>query len=140
MRVTLSKLIASPRFFLLVAWVLTISWLSLTPAPPAPEVPLFGYDKLFHAAAYASLTLLAGWTFSGIISLSGRLWLLIASSAIVIGGLLEIAQAWFTVTRKAEAADFIANCVGAGIALLAARIATIRRRTRQARVKAQEKR
>lgn len=140
MRVTLSKLITCPRFFLLAAWVMTISWLSLTPAPPVPDVPMFGYDKLYHAAAYASLTLLAGWTFSGIISLTGRFWLLIASWAIVIGGLLEIAQAWFTVTREAEAADFIANCVGAGIALLAVRIATIQRKTRRDRVKAQEKR
>jgi len=138
--VTLSKLIASPRFFLLAAWVMTIIWLSLDPAPPAPDVPLFGYDKLFHAAAYASLTLLAGWAFSGITSLTGRFWLLIASSAVVIGGLLEIAQALFTVTREAEAADFIANCFGAGIALLAARIANIQRKTRQVRIKAQEKR
>lgn len=136
---TLSKLIASPRFFLLAAWVMTISWLSLDPAPPAPDVPLFGYDKLFHAAAYATLTLLAGWAFSGITSLTGRFWLLIASLAIVIGGLLEIAQALFTVTREAEVADFIANCFGAGIALLAARIANIQRKTRQVRIKAQEK-
>jgi len=139
-RVTLSKLISSPRLFLLAAWVMTISWLSLAPEPPAPDVPLFGYDKLFHAAAYASLTLLAGWTISGITCMTGRLWLLIASLAVVIGGLLEMAQALFTVTRTAELADFIANCFGAGIALLAARIAKTQRKTRQVPVKTQENR
>lgn len=110
------------RFAVLAVWGLTIVWLSLTAAPPAPNVGLLGYDKLLHAAAYFTLTMLAGWAFSGITTLTRRLWLMLAVSAMLVGGVMEGAQALFTSTRSAELFDMAANGVGAAAALLLARI------------------
>lgn len=110
------------RFIVLAVWGLTIGWLSLTAQPPAPNVEMLGYDKLLHASAYFTLTMLAGWAFSGITTLTSRLWLMLAVSAMLIGGVMEGAQALFTSTRTAEMYDMAANGFGAGAALLLARL------------------
>lgn len=110
----------NPRLFLLAFWIVIIVWLSLIPKPPKTDISFFGFDKLLHAAAYCALTLLAGWSISASISLSRRSWLVIALSAALFGGLMEIAQAAFTVTRQAEFGDLLANTFGASVALFVA--------------------
>jgi VanZ family protein len=112
---------------------MAIIWLSLSAAPPTPNMPLLGWDKFLHAAAYGTLTMLAGWAFSAVAALSGRSWLLIAVCSVVISGMMEIAQAAFTATRKAEWGDLIANCVGVAAVLLVARIARTFEKSRQDR-------
>lgn len=127
MRVSFLKTGIFSRFIVLMVWVLVIVWLSLTPKPPNPHMVLFGYDKFFHAMAYGTLTLLAGWAFSGVVMLSSRSWFMIAASAVLISGLVEVAQALLTTTRSAEVADLVANGIGATAALLLVRIAKISR-------------
>lgn len=120
---TITKLTASSRFFLLASWLLAIIWLSLSPSPPTPDMPFLGWDKFLHAAAYGTLTMLAGWALSAVTTLSGRTWMVIAVSSVVISGMMEIAQAAFTATRKAEWGDLAANCIGVAAVLLLACIA-----------------
>lgn len=131
MRVRSLKTALGPRFFLLAAWVLAIAWLSLVSKPPTPDTTLFGFDKFLHATAYGTLTLLAGWAFSGIAALSSRSWILIAVSAVAMSALMEAGQALFTTTRTAEVADLVANVIGAAAAVLLARIAKLARSSRQ---------
>ncbi len=106
------------RRIVLLAWVLTILWLSLDPAPPVPEPKILGWDKLLHAFAYGNLTLFGGWALSGSSPLSKAKWGTVACAAIALGGLVELLQKNFTDTRMAEFSDFLANAFGAGIVLL----------------------
>jgi len=108
-----------PRFVLLVAWVLLVLWLALTPSPPRVS-GVFGWDKLQHAAAFAVVTLLAGWSFAplGTRPLPGwfRGWLF----AVFWGALIEVLQGTLTRTRTADWRDFLADLLGAGAVYLAA--------------------
>lgn len=38
--------------------------------------------------------------------------------AVILGGIVELLQLYYTTTRSAEWADFFANCLGSGTALL----------------------
>jgi len=106
------------RRIVLLAWILTILWLSLDPAPPVPEPKILGWDKLLHAFDYGSLTLFGGWALSESSPISKAKWGTVACAAIVLGGLVELLQKTFTDTRIAELADFLANAFGAAIVLL----------------------
>lgn len=122
------------RLVLLTTWILMIAWLSLSPKPPKPELTFLGIDKLLHAAAYCTLTLLAGWSLSAAIPLGRRAWLLIAVSSFLFGGAMEIAQAIFTTTRQAELGDLLANACGVSVGLFAAWTArTLNRATNKSR-------
>ena len=101
------------RWLPFVAYVMLISWLSLTPAPPEIEGDFFGWDKVQHAGAYTVFTLLAGWAF-GTFSLDlKRRWLLAVVAAVAFGGVMEIVQGLFTRTRTAEWGDLLADLIGA---------------------------
>lgn len=106
------------RRIVLLAWVLTILWMSLDPAPPVPEPKILGWDKLLHAFAYGNLTLFGGWAIAGSSSLTKTKWGLVACAAIFLGGIVELLQKAFTDTRIAEFGDFLANAFGAIIVLL----------------------
>ncbi len=106
------------RRIVLFAWVLTILWLSLDPAPPVPEPNILGWDKFLHAVAYGNLTLIGGWSLAGSASLTNSKWGAVACAAIFLGGIVELLQKALTDTRMAEFGDFLANAVGAGIVLL----------------------
>jgi glycopeptide antibiotics resistance protein len=93
--------------------MVTIAWLSLTPAPPDMG-GLLGWDKLQHAVAYALLTFLTGKVFSAICSSPLRAWGGALLFAITVGLGLEIAQELFTVGRSGgDPADLLANSLGA---------------------------
>ena len=95
------------------AYVIFVSWLSLTPAPPQIESDFFGWDKVQHAGAYGVFTLLAGWAF-GVCSLDlKRRWRLAVVAAVTFGGAMEIVQGLFTRTRTAEWGDLLADLIGA---------------------------
>jgi VanZ family protein len=104
------------RWLPFVAYVILICWLSLTPSPPVIEDDFFGWDKAQHAGAYGVFTLLAGWVF-GVFPLDlKRRWRLAVITAVIFGGLMEIAQGMFTATRIAEWGDLLADLVGAACA------------------------
>jgi hypothetical protein len=106
------------RRIVLLAWVLTILWLSLDPAPPVPEPNILGWDKFLHAVAYGNLTIIGGWSLAGSASLTNFKWCVVACAAIFLGGLVELLQKALTDTRMAEFGDFLANAAGVGIVLL----------------------
>ncbi len=106
------------RYSALTGWLIIIIWLSLVPSPPVPETKIFGLDKLFHAAAYGCLTFIGGWALAGFSPIKRGRWAMVASGAIVIGGVMEFLQKTFTETRTAEIWDFLANGFGAGSVLL----------------------
>lgn len=110
------------RWLPFATWGGIIIWLSLTPAPPTIDNPLFGWDKLQHALAYAPLTLLAFRAFGTITVHTQRRWWKAVAVTLILGGFLEIAQGLFTRTRTAEFGDLLADLIGAGIAYLAVRI------------------
>lgn len=105
-----------PSWVLFIAYVIAISWLSLTPAPPEIEGDFFGWDKLQHAAAYGVFTLLAGWAFGTFPLDLKRRWRMAVVAAVTFGGLLEIAQGVFTTKRTAEWGDLQADLVGTACA------------------------
>lgn len=110
------------RWLLFISWALLMTWLSLIPSPPQIELTFFGWDKFGHAAAYGVFTMLAAWAFTYFPRAAQRRWTIAIVTAVLFGGLLEIAQGLFTKTRRAEWGDLLADLVGAGCAYLAIRI------------------
>ena len=87
-----------------------VLWLALTPSPP-PQASL-GWDKLNHAAAFATLAAVAFLGFA-------RTWARIAAALLAFGALIEVLQS-FTATRSAEWGDLLADGVGIALGLLLA--------------------
>ncbi len=102
-------------------WLMTISVLSLIPSPPVPHDGLLGWDKFQHAAAYALLTFLGAKAFAFYRKSSGNRFIPAACLAVTVGGLMEVAQGLFTVTRSAEFTDLLADAVGAVTIVVLAR-------------------
>lgn len=107
------------RFIPLTAWVIMTLWLSLMPSPPRlPSV--FGWDKLQHAASFAVVALLAGWSFAPLVQRPLQGWFRGWMFAVFFGGLIEVLQGALTRSRTADWHDFLADLVGAGVVYLAA--------------------
>jgi len=94
---------------LCLALTILILTLSLLPPDSLPSSGL-GWDKLNHAAAIAALTLLAFLSFS----FHRRAVLGALLYGIAVGVLIEILQALFTTSRRAEWGDLLADLIGAG--------------------------
>ncbi len=88
----------------LVALVLVIGWLALSPRPPAGAD--LGWDKLNHAGAFAAL---AAAAYLSLRAARGRPVAL--SALLAYGGLIEMAQT-FVAGRHGEWADLLADAVG----------------------------
>ena len=114
-------------------WLLTITVLSLMSHPPAPEEGVLAWDKLQHALAYALLTLLGALAFTFYRSSRAERFLSAAVTAVVIGGLLEIAQGMLTVVRSAEFGDLLADAAGAAAVTCLALFVNGRRHGERAR-------
>jgi VanZ family protein len=97
------------------AWLITIIVLSLVPHPPVPHDGLLGWDKFQHAGAYALLTFLGGMAFTFRRSTVGGRFLTAACLAVLVGGLMEVAQGVLTVSRSADSADLLADGVGSAV-------------------------
>jgi VanZ family protein len=104
---------------LLLAAVITITWLALTPRPP----PLAdtGADKINHLLAFTALSFTAWFGFPGARRAA-------MATLLVYGGLIEVAQS-FVPARSAEWADVAADATGIALgSLLAAAVGLMRRR------------
>ena len=74
---------------------------------PPDSIPPTGYsDEMAHTAAYAALALAGGIAFKGT-----RSFLLMAFGLLVLGGALELVQA-FIPGRYASGSDILANTIG----------------------------
>ncbi len=100
------------RLICLIAAVLVIFWLSITPHPPVPQTGLLSWDKIQHALAYAVLTLIAGWALLPLVRPSLRAWKFGLIFTLLYGGLIEVLQAYLTSARSGEMADMLANSLG----------------------------
>ncbi len=109
------KPLRRPRAWLGLWWlaVASVVVLSLVPPPPMP-MPQHG-DKIEHLLAYAALS-------AGLVQLlrPGRALMLGCLGLVLLGLVLEWAQGSLTATRKAEAADALANALGVVLGLLSA--------------------
>jgi VanZ family protein len=93
------------------AWLLIVSYASLT---PLPDLPLDGNDdKLLHVAAYAGLSFLAFLRHR-----STRMGAMLICAMIVYSGLIEVIQPY--VNRHGEVADLVANSLGVAAGCLLA--------------------
>ena len=95
------------------------SWLLLAPNVGPP--PLFPYqDKIFHIIAFGSLT------GPAVLALPKRyLWFWLAHM-LALGAGIEVVQTRMGEGRSGDPLDFLADCIGIGLAYLIGRL--IRRR------------
>jgi VanZ family protein len=101
------------RIAVFLAACAVIVWLSVAPTTAIPSVNM--WDKLEHAGAYVGLALIGAWAFRS------RSWRL-ALGLFALGVGVEIAQATMGWGRQGDVLDAVANSVGIGLGLLAARV------------------
>lgn len=106
---------ARPRWrLLLLALLIVVSYLALTPVPPR-ELDT-GWDKLNHFLAFASLAFASFWSLASRPRLRG-LWVLLGLLA--YGGAIELIQLHVP-GRDGDWADLLADAIGISLGLLAA--------------------
>ncbi|WP_169853060.1 VanZ family protein [Anaerohalosphaera lusitana] len=77
------------------------------------DLGTFGFDKLLHAGAYFIITLSVLWSFEG----RHRLFLTTVACTVASWGAFdELTQPMFG--RTTSAGDWLADCVGVGLAVL----------------------
>ena len=93
-----------------VAWtVASVAFLWMPPPDHPPSVPI--PDKLIHFVLFFGIGL--AW-HRGV----GRPWYVLAA-VVVLGALTEIVQGMLPWPRSPDAADLVADAVGAGVAIFA---------------------
>jgi VanZ family protein len=100
--------------FLFAAWFVIILLLALRSGTPSLESTILGWDKLQHAAAFGVLAFLGGRALEHWLPLL-KAWLYAFLLAILLGGLVEIAQAFLTTERSGDWFDFLADLFGAAL-------------------------
>ena len=110
------------KFWLAIGYLLIalIIYLSVTSAPPLPEIDVPYFDKFGHFLAYF---ILMGW-FAQLYHLK-KLRLIYALSFVVMGVVMEFVQS-FDPARMFEYADMVANSSGVVIAVLLTRVSAFR--------------
>lgn len=98
-------------FVLLVAALVAL----LTPGGGPAVIKLGNADKLAHLVGFFGITM---W-FAGVYA--RRRWLHVAVGMLAFGVLTEVAQGLLTRARAADPADFVADALGVGLALVIAR-------------------
>ena len=94
-----------------------MSYLCLTDFAKLPTIRISGLDKSVHFILHFVFTLL--WYLSVKFTLKIR-WNIafVVLLDLVYGSLIEVGQAFFTITRKADVLDVLANSVGTAAAVI----------------------
>ena len=110
------------KLWLIIGYILIalVIYLSVSSAPPLPEVDVPYFDKLGHFLAYF---ILMGW-FAQIYHVK-KMRIIYALAFIFMGLAMEFIQS-FDPARMAEFADMVANTSGVVIALLITRVPAFR--------------
>ena len=112
------------------AWLLMFAAVavgSLLPARDVPTPAFDGVDKLEHLAGYAVLS-----GYGALLFATSRARLAAMAAVIAFGIAIEFAQGAFTTTREPDAADALANALGAGCGQLLAFTPLVRALRRRA--------
>ncbi len=111
---------AMKRYPLSLLLALAICVASLVPVPEVDVSPVRFFDKWVHFLMYGSLSLVLGFEYyrKSVRPSLGR-WLVTACCLpVLLGGLLELAQAHLTTCRSGDWLDFLANAFGTFLATL----------------------
>jgi VanZ family protein len=103
---------------LAIGWTILIALLCLIQTGDLPHIGVSGIDKYVHFGMHFVYTLL--WSYYFIVEhtvTSINKVVLVATSSLLYGVLLEFAQEYFTKTRHADLFDILANGTGAITAL-----------------------
>ncbi len=103
----IAKLLEQYWLIISLAFLIIISFLSLSRLPQLPEAP--GSDKTHHLIAYAALAFPAAFA-------RPSYWWATLTFFLIWGGLIELIQPY--VNRYGELLDFIANSAGVALGVL----------------------
>lgn len=101
---------------LYIGWILLLFWLSMASIPPAGLIDPAYEDKIHHVLAYAVLAFLGERSWRQLPKVR-RAWLWSLLTALLLGAVMEAAQAILTPARIGSWDDWIADGVGAVLAL-----------------------
>lgn len=118
------------RYPFSVACVVLVWLLSLTPFfPETPFDNVQFIDKWTHLVMYGGTTFVIWWEYSRHHQGQQPCWRLLVVwgflAPILMGGLLELLQAYATTTRNGDWLDFVANTVGVVIGAIIGRLAMV---------------
>jgi len=104
-------------FYLAALWTLFIAYLCLTDFDKLPTIKIGGLDKSVHFILHFFFTLLwylyvksafkTKWNIAFVVLLD-----------VAYGSLIEVGQTLFTITRKGDVLDILANSVGTVAAVI----------------------
>lgn len=121
-------------YWLAPFYTLLVAYGSLIDRPPLAEVSIANIDKAYHCLAYMGMmffwylffyhrflekqvhfnynlrTIITGW--------STTIAIAAATFSLIIGGLIELGQGFYTTSRTMDALDMLANTAGIVIATL----------------------
>jgi VanZ family protein len=95
-------------------WFTIILFLALQQGDNHFESTVLGWDKFQHAAAFGLLTLLGGKSLQSWLPIR-RAWLVAFFVAVLLGGVVEVAQASLTTYRSGDWLDLFADSAGAAL-------------------------
>ena len=118
------------RYPFSVACIVLVWLLSLTPFfPETPFDNVQFIDKWTHFVMYGGTTFVIWWEYSRHHQGQQPCWRLLVVwgflAPILMGGLLELLQAYATTTRNGDWLDFVANTVGVVIGAIIGRLAMV---------------
>jgi VanZ family protein len=104
-------------FYLAALWTLFIAYLCLTDFDKLPTIKIGGLDKSVHFILHFFFTLL--W-YLYLKSAFKTKWIIafVVLLDVAYGSLIEVGQTLFTITRKGDVLDILANSVGTAAAVI----------------------
>jgi VanZ family protein len=117
---TIKRLLEHKKGYLYLAslWTLLIAYLCLTDFNKLPTIEISGLDKSVHFILHFVFTLLWYLYVKSTIKLKWSIAFVVLLD-VVYGSLIEVGQAFFTITRKGDVIDVLANSVGTAAAVMA---------------------
>jgi len=92
--------------------------LTVIPLNAQQQAMISQRDKLIHAAVFTLLTTCVAWALTGFVQSRRRLLVLTAILMVVFASIDELVQ-WFVPTRTVDMEDWIADCLGITLGLIA---------------------
>jgi VanZ family protein len=116
---TIKRLLEHKKGYLYLAslWTLLIAYLCLTDFNKLPTIEISGLDKSVHFILHFIFTLLWYLYVKSTIKLKWSIAFVVLLD-VVYGSLIELGQAFFTITRKGDVIDVLANSVGTAAAVI----------------------